>query len=97
MPEINPLLITIDVKNMEERNFADLTDDELKTEAKKLKSRTVLNAFIIGFMIGIIIWSILKSTLGLLTLIPLFFIYKLANSSKNDKALKAVLKERKLK
>lgn len=82
---------------MKETDFTKLSDDELKTEAKKLKSRTVLNAFIIGFMIGIIIWSILKSTLGLLTLIPLFFIYKLANSSKNDKALKAVLKERKLK
>lgn len=82
---------------MKETDFTKLSDDELKLESKKLRSRSVLNAFIIGFMIGIIIWSILKSTLGLLTLIPLFFIYKLANSSKNDKALKAVLKERKLK
>lgn len=82
------------VKKMEEKNFAGLTDDELKLESKKLRSRSVLNAFIIGFMIGIIIWSILKSTLGLLTLIPLYFIYKLANNSKNDKALKEVLKER---
>ena len=82
---------------MKEIDFTKLTDQELLEEAKKLKSRTILNAFIIGFMIGIIVWSILKSTLGLLTLIPLYFIYKLANNSKNDKVLREVLKERGLK
>ncbi len=97
MSKMNPELFNPLNSKMEEKDFAGLTDDELKTEAKKLKSRTILNAFIIGFMIGIIVWSILKSTLGLLTLIPLYFIYKLANNSKNDKALKEVLKERGLK
>ncbi|MFT5834729.1 MAG: hypothetical protein ACI97N_002369 [Cognaticolwellia sp.] len=48
-------------------------------------------------VIGIIIYSIVKNSIGLFTLIPLFFIFKLANNSKNDKALESLLKERNLK
>ena len=32
-----------------------------------------INAFIIGFSAGIIVWSVAKNTVGLFTLIPLFF------------------------
>jgi hypothetical protein len=50
-------------------------------------------------MIGIIVYSIVKNSWGFLTLIPLFFIYKLVNNStsKNSKALEKLLKERNLK
>ncbi len=82
---------------MKEKDFAEFTDEELLKEAKKMKSRSIMNAFIIGFMIGIVIWSIAKNTYGLVTLIPLYFIYKLVNNSKSDKDLKELLKERNLK
>ena len=42
------------------------------------------NAFIIGFMLAVVVWSIAKNTVGLFTLIPLFFIYKLVNNSKSE-------------
>ncbi len=47
----------------------------------------MINALLIGFMIGIIIFSIVKSTVGLFTLIPLYFIYIFVNSSNKNKEL----------
>ncbi len=40
------------------------------------------NAFIIGFMAAVVVWSIAKNTFGLFTLIPLFIIYKIVNKTK---------------
>jgi uncharacterized ion transporter superfamily protein YfcC len=82
---------------MTEKELSELTDQELLNTAKKMKSASIINALLIGFMFGIIVWSVAKNTWGFLTLIPLFFIYKLVNASKNDKALKRLLKERNLK
>jgi len=82
---------------MKQKKLAELTDEELLEEAKKKKTTSIINAVIIGFLIGIIIYSIVKNSLGLFTLIPLFFAYKLINSSKNNKDLKELLKERNLK
>jgi F0F1-type ATP synthase assembly protein I len=82
---------------MTQEELSNLTDEELLSEAKKMKSTSIINAFLIGFMIGIIVYSIVKSSLGFFTLIPLIFAFKVFNSSKNNKALKKLLKERDLK
>ncbi|RKR10778.1 hypothetical protein C8C82_2772 [Flavobacterium sp. 81] len=67
-------------------------------EAKKSKSTSITNAFLIGFLVGIVVYSVVKNTWGFLTLIPLFLIYKLINNSKVDKKeLEDILKERGLK
>ena len=81
---------------MTAEELSKLSDEELLAEAKKRKPNAFMNAILIGFMIGIIVFSIVKSTVGLFTLIPLFFIYKMLNGSKDDEALKQVLKERNL-
>jgi riboflavin transporter FmnP len=73
-----------------------LTDQELLEKAKKMKSTTIINALLIGFMVGVIIYSVVKNTLGFFTLIPLFIVYKLVNNSKKDNELKRLLKERNL-
>ena len=63
-----------------------------------MKSASTINAVLVGFLIGIVFYSLMKSTLGLVTLIPLFFAYKLINRSKYDKQeLDDLLKERNLK
>lgn len=85
------------MKQMTHEELSKLTDQELLDEAKKIKSTSITNALLIGFMVGVIIFSIVKNSLGFLTLIPLFLIYKLINNSKNDDALKKILKERNLK
>jgi hypothetical protein len=48
---------------------------------------------------GIVFFSFVKNTWGMLTLIPLYFVYKLINDPKNkrSKGLEKILKERNLK
>lgn len=82
---------------MTEEELSNLSDQELLVEAKKMKSTNFINAVLIGFLIGVIIYSVVKSTVGLFTLIPLFIIYKFTNASKNDETLKKVLADRGLK
>lgn len=82
---------------MKQKELSDLTDQELLDEAKKMKTSSWIHAFLIGFMIGIVVYSVVKNTWGLLTLIPLFFIYKLTSNSSRNKELKKLLKERNLK
>lgn len=83
---------------MEQKNLTELTDQELLQEAKKLKVASITNTALIGFLIGIIFYSVIKNTLGFFTLIPLFFAYKLINNSKyKNQELENLLKERNLK
>lgn len=83
---------------MEQKKLSELTDQELLQEAKKRKSTSIINAVLIGFLIGIILYSIIKNSLGFLTLLPLFLAYKLTNNSKyNTTELENLLKERNLK
>lgn len=83
---------------MKEKKLSELTDQELLLETKKMKSTSITNAVLIGFLIGIVLYSIMKNSLGFFTLIPLFFAYKLINNSKyNNKELEHILKERNLK
>ncbi len=83
---------------MDKKSLSELTDPELLQEAKKMKSASITNAFLIGFLVGIVFYSIIKNSWGFLTLIPLFMIYKLVNNSKYEKEnLENILKERGLK
>lgn len=82
---------------MTQKELSGLTDQELLDEAKKMKSTSITNAVLIGFMIGIVIYSIVKNSLGFFTLIPFFFAFKFLNKKNNHKALKSLLKERNLK
>jgi len=52
--------------------------------AKPLISSPILNALAIGFLIGILGYSIWFNTWGLLSIIPLFFLYKLLQKKKPD-------------
>jgi hypothetical protein len=83
---------------MEQKDLRELTDQELMAEAKKMRSATIQYAFIIGFLIGIVVFSVAKNSVGWFTLIPLYFAYRLVKNPDYKKAeLEVVLKERKLK
>ncbi|MCC6279782.1 MAG: FUSC family protein [Saprospiraceae bacterium] len=84
---------------MNQKDLSALTDQELLEEAKKLKSFSITNAFFIGFLLGIVFFSVIKSTFGVLMLIPLYFAYKMINDpkAKRSRALNELLKERNLK
>ena len=81
---------------MKQKELSELTDQELLDEAKRMKSSSIAHAFVIGLMIGVVVYSVVKNTWGLFTLIPLFFIYRLTRNSDYNKELKEHLKERKL-
>ena len=84
---------------MNQKELSELTDQELLDEAKKMKSTTIINALLIGVLIGIVLYSFAKNSWGFLTLIPLYFVYKIINDPKNkrSKVLEQLLKERNLK
>lgn len=84
-------------KIMKKEELVELTDEELLEEAKKTKSNKTLFALLIGFLIGIIIYSVAVNSVGFITLIPLYFIYKMIQMSQKNKDLEALLKERNLK
>jgi hypothetical protein len=84
---------------MEHIEYSQFTDQELLDEAKKMKSFSITNALLIGLLVGIIFYSFVKNSWGMLTLIPLYFIYKMVNDPKNKKSkeLQSILKERNIK
>lgn len=82
---------------MEKKDLSKLSDQELMAEAKKMKSSSIAHALVIGFMIGVVVYSIMKNTWGIFTLIPLFFIYKLTSNPNDNEELKKLLKQRNLK
>jgi hypothetical protein len=68
---------------MENNDLTELTNKELE-ESKKIKRNRIMYALLIGFLIGIVLYSVVKNTWGFFTLIPLYFIYRLVNKS-NEK------------
>jgi len=82
---------------MNDIDYSTLTDEELLESSKKLKRSAITSALLIGLMIGIIIYSVLNHTIGLVTLIPLFFVYRMVKNDKKNQALREELKKRGLK
>lgn len=84
---------------MTPKDLSTLSNEELLAEAKEMKSFSITNAFFVGFLLGIIIYSLVKNSWGMLTIIPLYVIHKLVNDPKNKrtKELEKLLKERNLK
>ena len=79
------------------KELTEYTDQELLEEAKKTKLSPIVNALFIGFLGGVIIYSLVKNTWGLLTLIPLYMTFWLIKGSKRNEELEKQLKERNLK
>jgi len=82
---------------MKEKEISEFTDQELLAESKKLRTSPIENGLLIGFLIGILIYSILVSSIGFLSLIPLFFIFMFINQSKKNDEVDKLIKERNLK
>ena len=80
-----------------QKKLAELTDEELLQEAKKIKSTNVFDAVIFGILIGIAIYSSVKNGFGLLTFLPLVYIPIAAKNKTKNKELEKLLKERNLK
>lgn len=83
---------------MSDQELSAMTNEELLAEKKKLKSFSVFNAFLIGILIGIIIYSLYNNTFGFLMIIPVYLIYTLRQNPKNKRLeeINAIIKHREL-
>ena len=81
---------------MTAQELSKLTDEELLEAVKKSKPSPIIDAFFIGFLAGILIYSAAANTWGLVSLIPLFLIYLLLKKPRKYKALKKELEKRNL-
>jgi hypothetical protein len=79
---------------MTEEELSQLSDQEFLAYSKQRRSSAILHASLIGFSVGIIIYSIANSTWGLVTLIPIFFVYRLTRGSNDTVAFNKELKRR---
>lgn len=82
---------------MKPEELSKLTDEELLAESKKIIPNPVLDAFLIGFSVGIVIYGVVKNGFGFFLLFPLFFVHQLLKKSKKHTAIEKLLKERNLK
>jgi len=79
---------------MKSDTFENLTDQELIKEAQSRKSQTYISAVLIGFMLGIAVYSAVRNGFGFFTFFPLFFIPIFAGASKKHKAVKVEMQKR---
>lgn len=84
------------VRSMTQKEPSAMTDAELLEEVKALKSFSLTTAFMIGFLVGIILFSIFYSAYGLSMLIPLYLIYLFVKDPKvkRAEAVRRLVKER---
>ena len=81
---------------MNQEELSQLSDEKLLEAAKANKPSPMIDAFFIGFLAGIIVFSVVSNAWGFFTLIPLFLIYLFLKKPKQYEALKKELKERNL-
>ncbi len=67
---------------MNNKNTAESLEKKRSDLANHKKSTGILNAFLIGLVIGVIIYGVAKNNLSFFTLIPLFIAYKVFNKPK---------------
>lgn len=82
---------------MNQQELTKLSDEELLIAAKTNKPSPIIDAFFIGFLAGIIIYSVVSNTWGLVAIIPLFLIYLFLKKPKQYQELQNELKKRNLK
>ncbi len=81
---------------MNQNELSQLSDKELLEAARISKPSPMIDAFFIGFLVGIIIYSVVANSWGFLTLIPLYLIYIFLKKPKKYEALKKELEKRNL-
>ncbi len=81
---------------MKQNEFSRLSDTELLEAAKQNKPSPIIDAFFIGFLVGVIIYSVAANSWGFLSLIPLYIIYVFLKKPKKYQELQNELKKREL-
>jgi len=78
---------------MKYENISELSDQELLQKIKTLKTNKIVDAIMVGFTIGIVIYSAVKNGFGFFTFFPLILTYLIIRNSKNNKILENELQK----
>ena len=78
---------------MKEKELTELTEEQILQQIKKIKNKTIIDAGIIGFAVGVIIYSVVKNGFGLFAFLPLLLIYLIFRNSADSKILEKDLKK----
>ncbi|WP_312135943.1 hypothetical protein [Sphingobacterium sp.] len=81
---------------MDKKNLSHLTDQEILDKKKKLKSNQIISAVLIGFLVGIAVYSTVNKGLGFFTFFPLFFIFLIAKNKSDLNTINLEMKNRNL-
>jgi hypothetical protein len=86
---------------MQPETLKELSDQALLQKIKNLKTNKIIDAAIIGFTIGIVIYGTVKNGFGFFTFFPLILVFIIVrNSTSNkifEKTIQQELKSRNLK
>lgn len=77
---------------MEQIKLSELNDQELIQKQKKLKTNKIVNATLIGLLLGVFAYSAVKNGFSFFTFFPLFFVLILLNSGKKNSEFEKELK-----
>lgn len=70
-----------------------MTDAELLKKRKTFKNSKIVNAFIVGFTIGVFVYGVVNNGIGLFAFFPLAIAYLLVKNSANEKILEAEIEK----
>ena len=79
---------------MENKTLEELSDEALLQQARQLKPTKLYDALIIGFLIGVAIFSSVRNGMGLLTFLPLIYLPVASKNRKKVEAVNKLLQER---
>ncbi|WP_326982903.1 hypothetical protein VUJ46_22590 [Chryseobacterium sp. MYb264] len=81
---------------MSGKTISELTNEELLDKRKKAKNANIISAVLIGFFVGIAVFSAIKKGLGFFTFFPLIFVFMLMRNQSEAKELDKEIKSRNL-
>jgi len=79
---------------MNQEELSQLTDNALLEVAKNNKPSPIIDAFFIGFLVGIIIYGAAANAWGFVILLPLFLIYLFLKKPKQYEAIRKEVEKR---
>ncbi len=78
---------------MKPENITALSDQQLLQKSKEIKTNKIIKATIIGFTIGIVIYSVAKKGLGFPSFLPLLLLFIMFRNAANNKIVEKQIQE----